>query len=143
MNSRVRRSLAIDKTKELQNTVEHWDKDIGQCCNEFIREDTLMKLASGKRNTERKLFLFDGLLVLCKANTRKQTVTGATNYDFRLKERFFMRKVDIIDRHDTDELKNAFEIAPREPHSVVLIGKLFNKPKVNFNVSSNEFSHFS
>lgn len=122
-NSRVRRQQAIEKTRELQSTVEHWDKDIGQCCNEFIKEDTLMKLVSGKRNTERKVFLFDGLLVLCKASTRKQTVSGTVNYDFRLKERFFMRKVDIIDRNDTDELKNAFEIAPRELHSVVLIAK--------------------
>lgn len=122
-NSRVRRQQAIEKTKELQSMGENWDKDIGQCCNEFIKEDTLMKLVSGKRNTERKVFLFDGLLVLCKANTRNKTVSGAANYDFRLKERLFMRKVDIIDRHDTDELKNAFEIAPRELHSVVLIGK--------------------
>lgn len=119
MNSRLRRQQAIEKTKELQNTVEHWEKDIGQSCNEFIREDTLSKLSSGKRITERKVYLFDGLLVLCK---RRQIVTAA-NFDFRLKERFFMRKVDIIDRADTDELKNAFEISPREPHSnVVLIG---------------------
>lgn len=37
MHSRTRRQLAIEKTRELQNTVEHWDKDVGQCCNEFIR----------------------------------------------------------------------------------------------------------
>lgn len=37
MHSRARRQIAIEKTKELQNTVEHWDKDVGQCCNEFIR----------------------------------------------------------------------------------------------------------
>lgn len=122
-NSRVRRQQAIEKTKELQSTVEHWDKDIGQCCNEFIKEDTLMKLVSGKKNTERKAFLFDGLLVLCKANTRKQTVSGAANYDFRLKEKFFMRKVDIIDRHDSEELRNAFEIAPRELHAVTLVAR--------------------
>lgn len=123
-NSRVRRQQAIEKTKELQSTVEHWDKDIGQCCNEFIREDTLMMLIPGKRITERKVFLFDGLLGLCKANTRKQTVSGVTNnYDFRRKEKFFMRKVNIIDRVDSDELKNAFEIAPREDNSVVLIAK--------------------
>jgi son of sevenless len=122
-NSRVRRQQAIEKTKELQTTVEHWDKDIGQCCNEFIKDDTLMKLVGGKRHTERKVFLFDGLLVLCKANTRKQPVSGATNYDFRMKERFFMRRVDIIDKIDSEELKNSFEIAPRDTNSVVLIAK--------------------
>lgn len=67
VNSRARRQSAIEKTRELQNSVEHWNKDVGQCCNEFIREDTLAKLSSGKRQTERKVFLFDGLLVLCKA----------------------------------------------------------------------------
>ncbi|XP_065078372.1 protein son of sevenless isoform X2 [Ochlerotatus camptorhynchus] len=120
VNSRARRQSAIEKTRDLQNSVEHWDKDVGQCCNEFIREDTLAKLSSGKRQTERKVFLFDGLLVLCK--TRRQIVPG-NNYDYRLKERFFMRKVEIIDRPDTDELRYAFEISPREPTSVVLIAK--------------------
>ncbi|XP_053691808.1 protein son of sevenless [Sabethes cyaneus] len=120
VNSRARRQSAIEKTRDLQNSVEHWDKDVGQCCNEFIREDTLAKLSSGKRQTERKVFLFDGLLVLCK--TRRQIVPGNT-YDYRLKERFFMRKVEIIDRPDTEELKFAFEISPREPSSVVLIAK--------------------
>lgn len=122
INSRVRRYQAIEKTKELQSVVEHWEKDIGQCCNEFIREDTLMKLVSGKRNTERKAFLFDGLLVLCKPNSRKTTVSSSC-YDYKLKEKFYMRKVDIIDRPDTDELKHTFEIAPRELHSVVLIAR--------------------
>lgn len=119
--------MSIEKTRELQNAVEHWgDKDIiGQSYNEFIREDTLQKLGSGKRITERKVYLFDGLLVLCKANTRRQTVSvGTTNFDFRLKERFFMRRVEVNDRNDTDDLKHAFEISPREPgQPVVLIAK--------------------
>ncbi|XP_059616902.1 protein son of sevenless [Phlebotomus argentipes] len=125
MHSRARRQIAFEKTKELQNTVEHWDKDVGQCCNEFIREDTLAKFGSGKRITERKVYLFDGLLVLCKANTRRQTVSvgAAQSYDFRMKERFFMRKVEVIDRADTDELKHAFEISPRVQQAVVLIAK--------------------
>lgn len=37
MSSRTRRQAAIERTRELQNTVEHWDKDVGQNCNEFIR----------------------------------------------------------------------------------------------------------
>lgn len=125
LHSRIRRQYAIDKLKKLQATVEHWDKDVGQCCNEFIHEDTLQKLSSGKRITERKVYLFDGLLVLCKANTRRQTVSmgPTTTYDFRLKERFFMRKVEIIDRPDTDEVKHSFEIAPRAQPPVILLAK--------------------
>lgn len=126
MNSRARRQLSIEKTRELQNAVEHWgEKDVfGQSFNEFIREDTLQKLGSGKRITERKVYLFDGLLVLCKANRRPTVSVSTATYDFRLKERFFMRRVDIIDRSDADELKNAFEISPRVPsQSVVLVAK--------------------
>uniref|UniRef100_A0A336MR44 CSON003850 protein n=1 Tax=Culicoides sonorensis TaxID=179676 RepID=A0A336MR44_CULSO len=124
INSRTRKQLAMEKTKEMEKTVEHWDKDVGQNCNEFIREDTLAKLSSGKRITERKVFLFDGLLVLCKANTnRRPGVTGTTNYDFRLKEKIYIRRAEIIDRPDTDELKHAFEVSPRDPQSVVLVAK--------------------
>ncbi|XP_063702733.1 protein son of sevenless [Culicoides brevitarsis] len=125
INSRTRKQLAMEKTKEMEKTVEHWDKDVGQNCNEFIREDTLAKMSSGKRMTERKVFLFDGLLVLCKANTnRRPGVTGGTtNYDFRLKEKIYIRRAEIIDRADTEDLKHAFEVSPRDPQSVVLIAK--------------------
>lgn len=33
-----RRSAAIERIQELEKIVENWDsKDLGQCCNEFIR----------------------------------------------------------------------------------------------------------
>jgi len=37
--SRTRRQAALEKSSELLKTVEGWDhhRDIGQCCNEFIR----------------------------------------------------------------------------------------------------------
>ncbi|XP_037957376.1 protein son of sevenless [Teleopsis dalmanni] len=125
MSSRARRQLAIERTRELQNTVEHWDdKDVGQNCNEFVREDSLGKLGSGKRIAERKVYLFDGLMVLCKPNTKRQAPsTGAQTYDYRLKEKFFMRRVEINDRADTEELKNSFEIAPRVQPSIILTAK--------------------
>ncbi|EDW77739.1 uncharacterized protein Dwil_GK24390 [Drosophila willistoni] len=126
VSGRVRRQLAIERTRELQLKVEHWDdKDVGQNCNEFIRDDSLSKLGSGKRIwSERKVFLFDGLMVLCKANTKKQTPSaGCTAYDYRLKEKFFMRRVEINDRVDTDELKNSFELVTRMQPAIVLTAK--------------------
>lgn len=74
----------------------------------------LIKVGSnGKRLTERKAILFDGLLVLCKLSGSKRvsvsvgavTVGGShTTHqgEFRVKERFFIRKVDIVDREDTE-----------------------------------------
>lgn len=72
-------------------------------------EDMLGKVASnGRRVTDRKALLFDGLLVLCKPSGGKRvSVTVAAVHpahqgELRLKERFFIRKVDIIDREDTE-----------------------------------------
>ncbi|XP_060532869.1 protein son of sevenless isoform X2 [Cylas formicarius] len=123
---KTRRSTAIVKIQELERIVENWDsKDLGQCCNEFIREDVLTKV-SQKRLTERRVFLFDGLMILCKPITssrRQSSIHHQTHPECRLKERFFMRKVEIKDHEDTEEMKHAFEILPRQMPSVVLCAK--------------------
>jgi len=63
-------------------------------------------------------------MVLCKANTKKQTPSaGATAYDYRLKEKYFMRRVDINDRPDSDDLKNSFELVSRMQPPIVLTAK--------------------
>lgn len=120
---------------------------MGQCCNEFVRgnyfgnlkkvyflkrlcfsEDVLIKVSPNKKTdgrTERRVFLFDGLMILCKPNSRRQSSVHHQNHpECRLKERFFIRKVEIIDHQDTDELRNAFEISPRQMQpSVILCAK--------------------
>lgn len=123
--TRARRQAALLKIQDLEKIVENWDsRDLGQCCNEFVREDTLVKVGNNKRLTDRRVFLFDGLMILCKPNSRRQSSVHHQNYpECRLKERFFIRKVEIIDHQDTDELKHAFEISPRQTPSVILCAK--------------------
>lgn len=42
-NVRARRQAALDKMQELKKNVENWDtKDVGQCCNEFVRGESLL-----------------------------------------------------------------------------------------------------
>lgn len=67
-----------------------------------ISEDVLMKVSSGKRLTERRGFLFDGLFMLCKPNSRRQSSVHQNHPECKLKERFFIRKVEIIDLPDTE-----------------------------------------
>ncbi|XP_077528564.1 son of sevenless homolog 2-like [Haemaphysalis longicornis] len=124
MHSRDRRAAALNKMKELQKAVDGWEgRDIGQCCNEYIMDGTLGKVGSGRRLTERHLFLFDGLVLLCKHSNKRSSVTGGPTAEYRLKECFFLRRVEILDREDTDELKCAFEIAPRDAPHIVLFAK--------------------
>ena len=47
------------------------------------------------------MLLFDGLIVLTKANTRRASVTGPVS-EYKLKEKFNIRKIDIVDREDTE-----------------------------------------
>lgn len=114
----------MEKTRELLSSLEHFgDKDaMGQSYNEYIREDTLT-LCSSKRITERKVYLFDGVLILCKQNRGRSANQNSNAFDYRQKERIVMRRVEIIDRSDTDDLKFAFEISPQQSQSVVLLAK--------------------
>lgn len=73
-----------------------------------VPEDVLVKWSvKTRRLTERRVFLFDGVLVLCKPITKRAAVSvppqlGGSQADYRLKERFFIRKVEITDKDDTD-----------------------------------------
>ncbi|XP_050424603.1 protein son of sevenless-like [Adelges cooleyi] len=134
INATPRRLLAIEKLNEMQKAIDGWDgKDMGQCCTEFIREGVLVKISSGgKRCSERKAILFDGVLILCKSNNRRTSVSVSSQLvggmsEFKLKEKFFIRKVEIVDKEDTDDIKNFFEIAPRLQPSVILVANTFQE----------------
>lgn len=67
-----------------------------------ILEGILGKVGSGgRRLTERQVFLFDGLMILCKPNNKRSSVTGPVA-EYRLKEKFYLRKIEIIDKEDSE-----------------------------------------
>ncbi|XP_006003245.1 son of sevenless homolog 1 isoform X2 [Latimeria chalumnae] len=113
--------LAIKKMNEIQKNIDGWEgKDIGQCCNEFIMEGTLTRVGA---KHERHIFLFDGLMICCKSNHGQPRLPGASNAEYRLKEKFFMRKVQINDKDDTNEYKHAFELILKDENSVIFAAK--------------------
>ncbi|XP_068455640.1 son of sevenless homolog 1-like isoform X3 [Clinocottus analis] len=114
---------AIKKMNEIQKNIDGWEgKDIGQCCTEFIMEGTLTRVGA---KHERHIFLFDGLMVCCKSNHGPPRLPGAGSAaEYRLKEKFFMRKVQINDRDDKEgEYRHAFELVLKDGNSVVFAAK--------------------
>ncbi|KAJ4939916.1 hypothetical protein JOQ06_029352 [Pogonophryne albipinna] len=109
------RHLALRKMSEIQRSIEGWEgKDLGQSCSEFIMEGALTRVGA---KHERHVFLFDGLMVCCKSN-------HGSPAEYRLKEKFFMRKVQIHDKEDKEgEYRHAFEIILKDGNSVVFSAK--------------------
>lgn len=127
--NRVKHLQSLEKIHELKKNVDGVDlRDLRPYLEEFYREDTLMKYDSkSNRLTERKVYFFDGVLILCKSN-KKISVTVPINvvssqYEYKCKEMYFLRKVEINDLENTEEIKNAFEIAPRDQPSITIVTK--------------------
>lgn len=122
LHGRLNRQAQVQKMTELQRNIDSWEgKDICQSCSEFILEGVLSKQL-GRRWSERHVFLFDGLIILCKQNAKRTSGAGPFA-EYKLKERHMIRKVDIVDREDTEDLKNAFDIVPRDHMGLTLSAK--------------------
>lgn len=109
--------LAIKRMNEIQRSIDGWEgRDIGQCCSQFILEGPLVR--AGAKH-ERHNFLFDGLMISCKAN-QSSRMQGA---EFRLKEKFVLRKFRVVDREDSPELRFAFELVGRDEGGAVFCAR--------------------
>ena len=63
----------------------------------------LAKQVGAKKWSERHVFLFDGLIILCKQNANSKRTSGAGPFaEYKLKEKHLIRKVDVVDREDTE-----------------------------------------
>lgn len=122
LQGRTGRQAIVQKMTELQKSIDNWEgRDIWQSCSEFILDGVLAKHSRGK-NTERHVFLFDALIMLCKQNVRRTSISG-TQGEYRLKEKFHIRKIQVRDKEDTDEYKYACELQTRDNNHLLLVCK--------------------
>ncbi|XP_057198676.1 son of sevenless homolog 2 [Triplophysa rosa] len=123
LHSRASRSkqAAIKRMNDIQRSIDGWEgKDIGQCCSQFILEGALLR--AGAKH-ERHNFLFDGLMISCKANQSSRLPGAGSGAEFRLKEKFVLRKYRIVDREDSSEFRHAFELVGREDCGAVFCAR--------------------
>lgn len=115
------KQLAIKRMNEIQRSIDGWEgKDIGQCCSEFILEGPLLRLGA---KHERHNFLFDGLMISCKANQSSRLPGAGSAAEYRLKEKFVLRKIRIVDREDSLELRHGFELIGKDENCVVFCAR--------------------
>uniref|UniRef100_F6WZA5 Uncharacterized protein n=1 Tax=Ciona intestinalis TaxID=7719 RepID=F6WZA5_CIOIN len=97
-----RGGLQMEKMKDIEESIEGWwGKTITQTCNEFIYEGDLTRVM-GKRSSERRVFLFDSLLLCCKSNQARRPMPAVSPHEYRLKERILLRKSTVTDDESSD-----------------------------------------
>jgi son of sevenless-like protein len=67
-----------------------------------------------KRLAERYVYLCDGMIIICKMNKKGGVGLTAGGSDLKLRDKHLIRRVDVVDREDTDDLKFTFELVPRD-----------------------------
>ncbi|KAE8290255.1 Son of sevenless-like protein 2 [Larimichthys crocea] len=88
------KQLAIKRMNEIQKSIDGWEgKDIGQCCSD------------------------------CKANQSSRLPGSGSGAEYRLKEKFVLRKIRIVDREDSVELRHAFELIGKDENCAVFCAR--------------------
>ena len=81
----------------------------------FFAEGNLQALRKNSKTfAERYVFLLDGMILVCKQQKRNSALTNSA-VDYRLHEKFHIRKVDIVDaKEDVEESELKFVIVNRD-----------------------------
>ncbi|VDL80810.1 unnamed protein product [Nippostrongylus brasiliensis] len=105
----------LSRIQEIQKSIEGFEGNpIGKTCSELIKQGDLQMvrpsltfspeiIRKGRWITERHIFLFDHLLVLCKKHKA-----------YKFKERITVNLMDIVDIEDSDVLRHSFRLESRE-----------------------------
>lgn len=100
-------SSATKRIHEVIRSIEGFDQNHLQFCNELIYDGLVGKISGGKRDprqSERHAYLFDGMVQLCKPMKRSSSlVTGHGAVDqLKPKEKFLIRNIKLIDHPDPE-----------------------------------------
>ena len=70
----------------------------------------------------------DNLIIFTKPNSTRRSSVSTQSGDYRLKDKFQIRRVEVIDRSDkaSDEIAHSFELHVREQH-IVLAARSFEE----------------
>ncbi|KHJ93277.1 RasGEF domain protein [Oesophagostomum dentatum] len=105
----------LSRIQEIQKSIDGFEGNpIGKTCSELIKQGDLQMvrpsltfspeiMRKGRWKTERHLFLFDHLLVLCKKHKQ-----------YKFKERITVNLMDIVDMEDSEVLRHSFRLESRE-----------------------------
>ena len=71
------------------------------CC---LCADRALSKQVGRKWSERHVFLFDSLIIVCKLNSTNSRRTSGSGslVEYKFKEKYFIRKVQVVDVEDTD-----------------------------------------
>jgi hypothetical protein len=68
-----------------------------------------------KRLADRYVYLCDGMIIICKMSKKGGVgLVSGGGQDLKLRDKHLIRRVDVVDREDTDDLKFTFELVPRD-----------------------------
>ena len=74
----------------------------------------LKVIDKSKKLVDRYVILCDGVILVCKQLAGKRSsVSSFQGYEYRLREKHLIRRVDVLDRDDASGEKYTFELAPR------------------------------
>ena len=62
--------------------------------------------------SDRYVFLLDGMILVCKKQRKRQTLTNA-NSEYSFREKFLIRKVDVIDAKEDESSPDQSELCFR------------------------------
>jgi len=104
---------AGEKAKTLTKYLDGIDSNMYPFLNKFLHEGTVTK--QSKTSSDRQALLFDGALLLCKPVVSKKCSSlvaiisskdhhpqpGKDHFEYRIKEKFLVNSIDVIDLPDT------------------------------------------